>query len=85
MQERVWRKQDLLGLLGGIEIGIATVEVSLKLEIQLSYDPAIQLLLIYCEKTIMQKDNVPTVFTAALLAKLRQGSKYPSIYEWIKM
>ena len=46
MQERVWRKQDLLGLLEGIEIGIATVEVSLKLEIQLSYDPAIQLLLI---------------------------------------
>ena len=37
-----------------------------KLKIELPYDPAIPLLGIYPEKTIIQKDTCTTIFTAAL-------------------
>ena len=37
-----------------------------KLKIELPYDPAIPLLGIYLEKTIIQKDTCTPVFTAAL-------------------
>ena len=53
-----------------MSIGAATkensVEVPQKLKIELPYDPAIPLLGIYPEKTIIQKDTYTSVFTAGL-------------------
>ena len=45
-----------------------------KLKIELSYDPAISLLGIYPEKTIIQKDTCTTIFIAALFTIVRFGS-----------
>ena len=58
-----------------------------KLEIELSYDPAIPLLGIYPEKTIIQKDTRTPVFIAALftIARTQKQPKWPSTDEWIKM
>ena len=57
-----------------------------KLKIELPYDPAIPLLGIYPEKTIIQKDTCTPVFTAALLTIVRswKQSKCLSTDEWIK-
>ena len=42
-----------------------------KLKIELPYDPAIPLLGIYPEKTIIQKESCTTVFIAALFITAR--------------
>ena len=57
-----------------------------KLKIELPYDPAIPLLGIHPEKTIIQKQTCPTVFTAALftIARIWKQHKCPSTDEWIK-
>ena len=57
-----------------------------KLKIELPYDPAISLLGIYPEKTIIQKDTCTPMFTAALftIARTWQQPKCPSTEEWIK-
>ena len=57
-----------------------------KLKIGLPYDPAIPLLGIYPDKTIIQKDTCTPVFTAALftIAKTWKQPKCPSTDEWIK-
>ena len=57
-----------------------------KLNIELPYDPAIPLLGIYPEKTIIQKDTCTTMFIAALftIAKTWKQPKCPSTDEWIK-
>ena len=57
-----------------------------KLKIELPYDPAIQLLGIYPEKTIIQKDTRTPMFTAALFTITRtwKQPKRPSTDEWIK-
>ena len=57
-----------------------------KLKIELPYDPAISLLGIYPEKTIIQKDTCTTMFTAALftIARTWKQAKCPSTHEWIK-
>ena len=57
-----------------------------KLEIELPYDPAIPLLGIYPEKTIIQKDTCTPVFIAALftIARSWKQHKCPSTDEWIK-
>ena len=57
-----------------------------KLKIELSYDPAIPLLGIYPEKTIIQKESGTTMFTAELLSIARTWKqlKCPSTDEWIK-
>ena len=57
-----------------------------KLKIELPYDPAIPLLGIYPEKTIIQKESCTTMFTAALFTigrtwKQPQGQ---STDEWRK-
>ena len=56
------------------------------LKIELPYDPAIPLLGIYPEKTIIQKESRTTVFTAALftIARIWKQPKCPSTDEWIK-
>ena len=57
-----------------------------KLKIQLPYDPAIPLLGIYLEKTLILKDICPPVFTAALfpIAKTQKPPKCPLTDDWIK-
>ena len=57
-----------------------------KLKIDLPYDPAIPLLGIYPEKTIIQKESCTTMFIAALftIARTWKQPKCPSTDEWIK-
>ena len=57
-----------------------------KLKIELPYDPAIPLLGIYPEKTIIQKEACTTVFIVALFTIVRTFNqpKCPSTDEWIK-
>ena len=57
-----------------------------KLKIELSYDPAIPLLGIYPEKTIIQKASCTTMFIAVLftIARTWKQPKCPSTDEWIK-
>ena len=57
-----------------------------KLKIELAYNPAIPLLGIYPEKTIIQKESCTPMFTAALftIARTWKLPKCPSTEEWIK-
>ena len=57
-----------------------------KLKIELPCDPAIPLLGIYPEKTVIQKESRTTMFIAALFAIARtwKQPKCPSTDEWIK-
>ena len=57
-----------------------------KLKIELPYDPAIPLLGIYPEKTIIQKETCTPMFIAALftIARAQKQPKCPSTDEWIK-
>ena len=56
------------------------------LKIELPYDPAIPLLGIYPEETILQKDTGTPMFIAALftIARSWKQPKCPSTDEWIK-
>ena len=57
-----------------------------KLKIELPYDPAIPLLGIYPEKTIIKKDTCTPMFIAAVftIARTWKQSQCPSTDEWIK-
>ena len=57
-----------------------------KLKIELPFDPAIPLLGIYLEKTIIQKDTCTGTFTAALfsIARTWKQPKCPLTEEWIQ-
>ena len=57
-----------------------------KLKIKLSYDPAIPLLGIYPEKTIIRKETCITMFIAALftVARTWKQPKCPLTDGWIK-
>ena len=57
-----------------------------KLKGELPYDPAVPLLGIYPEKTIIQKESCTTIFIAALFTIDRtcKQPKCPSTDEWIK-
>ena len=57
-----------------------------KLKIELPYDPAIPLLGIYPDNTIIQKDTCTPMFIAALvtIAKIWKQPKCPSTDKWIK-
>ena len=62
------------------------MEVPQKLKIELPYDPAIPLLGIYPEKTIIQKDTCTPMFTAALftIARTWKQPKCPLTDDWLK-
>ena len=62
------------------------MEVLQKTENRLSYDPAIPLLGIYPDKTVVQNDTCTAVFIAVLItiAKTWKETKCPSTDEWIK-
>ena len=57
-----------------------------KLGIKLSYDPAIPLLGMYPQETVIEKDTCTPVFTAALFTVTRiwKQPRYSSTDEWIK-
>ena len=57
-----------------------------KVKMELPYDPAIPLLGIYLEKTIIWKDTCTPMFIAALFAIVRtwKEPKCPSTEDWIK-
>ena len=57
-----------------------------KLKVELSYDPAIPLLGIYPEKTIIQEESCATMFIAALftIAGTWNQPRCPLTDEWIK-
>ena len=57
-----------------------------KLKIELPYDPAIPLLGVYPEKTVIQKYTCTPVFTAALftIAKTWMQCKCPLRDEWLE-
>ena len=57
-----------------------------KLKIELPYDPAIPLLGIYPEKTLIQKEPCTKMFIAALftIARTWKQPKCPSTDEWLK-
>ena len=57
-----------------------------KLKTELPYDPAIPLLGIYPEKTIIQKESCTTMFITALftIARTWKQPRCPSSDEWIK-
>ena len=58
-----------------------------KLKVELPYDPAIPLLGIHPEKTIIPKGTHTPIFTAALftVVKAYKKLKCPSTERWIKM
>ena len=57
-----------------------------KLEIELPYDPAIPLLGIHTEKTIIERDMCTQMFIAALfiIARAWKQSRCPSADKWIR-
>ena len=69
-----------------LKIGISSQHTLSELNIKLPYDPAMPLLGIYTEKTIIQNDTCTPVFPAALfiIAKTRKPPKCPPVEEWIK-
>jgi len=62
------------------------MEISQKLKIELPYDPAIALLGIYLDKTIIQKYTCTLIFIVALftIAKTWKQPKCPLTEDWIK-
>ena len=90
MLERVWRKGDPLTLLVEMQTGTATmensVEIPLKMQIELPYDPAIPLLGIHTEKTRTERDTCTPIFITALfkIARLWKQPSCPLAEEWIR-
>jgi len=62
------------------------MEIPKKLGMKLPYDPAIPLLGIYPEKTIIEKDTCTPMFIAALFTTARtwKQPRCPLTDEWIK-
>ena len=85
MLERVWRKGNPPTLLVGMLVGAATVEKlqPRKLKTELPYDPAITLLGMYPDKTLIQRVHmsIAALFT---IAKTWKQPKCPLTDEWIK-
>ena len=81
-------KEDLAHIYNGILLSHKKERRFLKkLNIELSYDPAILLLGIYTDKTLIQKDTCTPMLIAALftIAKTWKQPKCPLTDEWIKM
>ena len=90
MLERVWRKENPLTLLVGMQTSTVTMENSVgflkKLETELPYDPAIPLLGIHTKETRSERDTCTPMFIAALLiiARTWRQPRCPSADEWIR-
>ena len=83
-------KRNPLTPLVGMQTSTATmessVEIPLKLEIELLYDPAIPLLGIHTEETRIERYTCTPMFIAALstIARTWKQPKCPSADEWIR-
>ena len=90
MPERMWRKENPLTLLVGIQTSTATMENSVgflkKLEIELLYDPAIPLLSIHTKETRTERDTCIPMFIAALftIARIWKQPRCLLADEWIR-
>ena len=90
MLERVWRKGTLLHCWWECKLIQPLWRTAWrflkKLKIELPHDPAIPLLGIYPEKTIIQKDTYTPMFNAALftIARPWKQPKCPLTDKWIK-
>ena len=90
MLERVWRKGIPLHCWWACKLVQPLWKTAWrfikKLKIELPYDPAIPLLGIYLDKTIIEKDTCTPMFIAALFTIVRtwKQPKCPSTEEWIK-
>ena len=90
MLERVWRKGNPPTLLVGMQTSTATMAPqcgdSLKLEIELPYDPAIPLLGIHTEETRIERDTCIPMFIAALfiIARIWKQPRCPLANEWMR-
>ena len=90
MLERVWRKGTLPHCWWECNLVLPlwrTVwRCLIKLKIELPYDPAIPLLGIYLDKTVIQKDTCTPKSISALftMARTWKQPKCPSTEEWIK-
>ena len=60
------------------------MEVPYKIKIELPYDPAISILGVYLERTMVQKDICTPMFLTMLLtiAKTQNQCKYPLTDKW---
>ena len=90
MLERVWRKGNPLTLLVGMQTSTAamenSVEISLKLEIELPYDTAIPLLGIHTKENRSEGDTCTPMYITALfiIARTWKQPRCPSADEWIR-
>ena len=90
MLERVWKKGNPLTLLVGMQTSIALWRTMWrflkKLEIELSYDPAIPLLGVHTKETRIERDTCTPMFITALSATARtwKQPRCPSADEWIR-
>ena len=90
MLERGWRKRNPLTLLVGMQTSTATmengVETSLKLEIELPYEPTIPLLGIDTKETRTEIDMCTPMFITGLftIAGTWKQPRCPSADEWIR-
>ena len=88
MLEGMSRKWNLPALLVRMEAGTTTMENSMEVTektIHRPYDPAIPLLGIYSDKTLLKKDTYTRMFIAALftIVKTWKQPKCPSTDNWI--
>jgi len=90
MLGRVWVKGNVLALLVGMKIDIASMVDNMKipenLGIKPPYDPTTLLLGLYPEETKIEKDTYSPLFIPALfiIAKTWKQPRCPSTDEWIK-
>jgi uncharacterized membrane protein len=91
MLVRMWQNKNPYTLLVGMQISTTTMESSMeipqKLEIELSFDPVILLLVIYPKecKTGYSRDTCTPMFITALftIADLWKQPRCPTTDEWI--
>ena len=89
MLARVWRKWNPLTMLVGMQTTVTMKKVwrfLKKLEIELSYDPAIPLLGIHNKETRIERDTWRPMFFAGLFIIVRtwKQPRCPSADEWIR-
>ena len=87
MLETVWRKKKLSFTVGGnVNWSTTRGRFFRKLNIELPYNPAIPLLVVYLDKTFIQKDKCNCMLSAAILtfAKTWKPLKCPLTDEWLK-
>ena len=90
MLERVWGKRTLLHCWWECKLiqPLWTIvrRFLRKLGIKPPYDPAIPLLVIYTEKTRIERDTCTRIFIAALftIARTWKQPRYPSANKWIR-